>query len=101
MYYPKQPLKVTGNGEIGTNAAQFAIIADTISIEGNGQLKIKIGQNYASTGLPDLPASGEIVYLKLIKELRWEAAVITDGVHARSGEHILARIPSASSRAFP
>ena len=64
MYFPKQPLKVTGNGEIGTNAAQFAIIADTISIEGNGQLKIKIGQNYASTGLPDLPASGEIVYLK-------------------------------------
>jgi Flp pilus assembly protein TadG len=64
MYYPKQPLKVTGNGEIGTNAAQFAIIADTISIEGNGQLKIKIGQNYTSTGLPDLPESGEIVYLK-------------------------------------
>jgi Flp pilus assembly protein TadG len=63
MYFPTQPLKVTGNGEIGTNAAQFAIIADTISIEGNGQLKIKIGQNYASTGLPDLPASGEIVYL--------------------------------------
>lgn len=63
MYFPKQPLKVTGNGEIGTNAAQFAIIADTISIEGNGQLKIKIGQNYATTGLPDLPEAQEVVYL--------------------------------------
>lgn len=63
MYFPKQPLKVTGNGEIGTNAAQFAIIADTISIEGNGQLRIKIGQNYASTGLPDLPEAQEVVYL--------------------------------------
>jgi Flp pilus assembly protein TadG len=63
MYFPTQPLKLTGNGEIGTNAAQFAIIADTVSIEGNGQLKIKIGQNYASTGLPDLPESQEVVYL--------------------------------------
>jgi hypothetical protein len=63
MYFPKQPLKVTGNGDIGTNAAQFAIIADTISIEGNGQLRIKIGQNYATTGLPDLPQAQEVVYL--------------------------------------
>jgi Flp pilus assembly protein TadG len=63
MYFPAQPLKVTGNGEIGTNAAQFAIIADTISIEGNGQLRIKIGQNYATTGLPDLPQAQETVYL--------------------------------------
>ena len=63
MYFPAQPLKVTGNGEIGTNAAQFAIIADTISIEGNGQLIIKIGQNYATTGLPDLPEAQEVVYL--------------------------------------
>jgi Flp pilus assembly protein TadG len=63
MYFPTQPLKVTGNGEIGTNAAQFAIIADTVSIEGNGQLRIKIGQNYATTGLPDLPESQEVVYL--------------------------------------
>ena len=63
MYFPAQPLKISGNGEIGTNAAQFAIIADTISIEGNGQLLIKIGQNYASTGLPDLPQAQEVVYL--------------------------------------
>src|SRR5829696_2800933 len=55
MYFPQQPLKITGNGEVGTNAAQFAIIAYTIEIEGNGELRIKIGQNYATTGLPDLP----------------------------------------------
>jgi hypothetical protein len=64
MYFPKQPLKITGNGEVGTKAAQFAIIADTISIEGNGQLRIKIGQNYATTGLPELPEAQELVYLK-------------------------------------
>jgi Flp pilus assembly protein TadG len=63
MYFPAQPLKITGNGEVGTNAAQFAIIADTISIEGNGQLRIKIGQDYATTGLPDLPQAQEVVYL--------------------------------------
>jgi hypothetical protein len=63
MYYPKQPLKVTGNGDIGTLAAQFAIIADTISIEGNGLLRIRIGQDYASAGLPELPEAQEVVYL--------------------------------------
>jgi hypothetical protein len=38
-------------------------MADTISIEGNGQLVIHIGQNYATTGLPDLPEAQEVVYL--------------------------------------
>lgn len=63
MYFPEQPLKITGNGDIGTNVAQFAIMADTISIEGNGQLTIHIGQNYQSSGLPDLPEAHEIVHL--------------------------------------
>jgi hypothetical protein len=63
MYFPAQPLKLTGNGDIGTTAAQFAIMADTISIEGNGQLNIRIGQNYQSSGLPDLPEADEIVSL--------------------------------------
>jgi hypothetical protein len=38
-------------------------MADTIAIEGNGQLNIKIGQNYQATGLPDLPEADEIVRL--------------------------------------
>jgi Putative Flp pilus-assembly TadE/G-like len=63
MYFPEQALKITGGGEIGTNAAQFAIMADTIAIEGNGELRIKIGQDYQSTGLPALPAADEVVYL--------------------------------------
>jgi Flp pilus assembly protein TadG len=63
LYFPSQPLKITGNGDIGTSAAQFAIMADTIAIEGNGQLNIKIGQNYQSSGLPDLPDADEIVRL--------------------------------------
>jgi Flp pilus assembly protein TadG len=63
MYFPAQPLKITGNGDIGTLAAQFAIIADTISIEGNGLLRIRIGQDYASAGLPELPEAQEVVYL--------------------------------------
>jgi Flp pilus assembly protein TadG len=63
MYFPEQALKVTGGGDIGTNAAQFAIMADTIAIEGNGELRIKIGQDYQSTGLPALPAADEVVYL--------------------------------------
>jgi hypothetical protein len=31
LYFPKQPLKITGNGDIGTTVAQFAIMADTIA----------------------------------------------------------------------
>ncbi len=63
MYFPKQKLKITGNGDIGATVAQFAIMADTIAIEGNGQLNIHIGQNYADSGLPDLPEAHEIVHL--------------------------------------
>jgi putative Flp pilus-assembly TadE/G-like protein len=63
LYFPKQKLKITGNGDIGATVAQFAIIADTIAIEGNGQLNIHIGQNYQSSGLPDLPEAHEIVHL--------------------------------------
>jgi Flp pilus assembly protein TadG len=63
MYFPEQAIKITGGGDIGTNAAQFAIMADTIAIEGNGELRIKIGQDYQSTGLPALPAADEVVYL--------------------------------------
>jgi hypothetical protein len=46
IYLPKQPLKVTGNGDIGLDAKQVAIIADSIDIEGNGQLNIRISNDY-------------------------------------------------------
>ena len=63
VYYPKQKLKVTGNGSISGNSSQFAIIADTIDIEGNGVLTIKIGADYLSAGLPALPEAHETVRL--------------------------------------
>jgi Flp pilus assembly protein TadG len=56
-------LKITGNGDVGATVSQFAILADTIAIEGNGQLNIKIGQNYQDQGLPDLPEAHEVVRL--------------------------------------
>jgi hypothetical protein len=63
LYFPKQPLKITGDGDIGATISQFAIIADTIAIEGNGQLNIEIGENYREAGLPDLAEADEIVRL--------------------------------------
>jgi Flp pilus assembly protein TadG len=63
LYFPAQPLKITGNGEIGSDSPQFAIIADTITIEGNGVLTIKIGADYTSAGLPQLPEAKEVVRL--------------------------------------
>jgi Flp pilus assembly protein TadG len=63
LYFPAQELKITGGGEIGSSSAQFAIMADTITIEGNGDLTIHIGESYQSTGLPNLPAADETIYL--------------------------------------
>ncbi len=63
VYYPNQNLKITGNGEIGANSEQFAIIADTIHIEGNGVLTIKIGADYLASGLPPLPQANETIRL--------------------------------------
>ncbi|NNE22943.1 MAG: pilus assembly protein [Rhizobiales bacterium] len=63
VYFPVQPLKVTGGGVIGNTADQFAIIADTIEVEGNGTLIIKIGADYSAAGLPELPESSETVRL--------------------------------------
>jgi hypothetical protein len=63
IYLPKQPLKVTGNGDIGLDAKQFAIIADTIDIEGNGQLNIRISNDYKDAGLPPLPEAHEGIRL--------------------------------------
>jgi Flp pilus assembly protein TadG len=63
VYFPTQPLKITGNGEIGSDSSQFAIIADTIAVEGNGVLTIKIGADYKGAGLPELPEANQIVRL--------------------------------------
>jgi hypothetical protein len=63
VYYPKQNLYITGNGDIGGDASQFAIIADTISIEGNGTLHIHISSDAVQSGLPALPTANEIVRL--------------------------------------
>jgi Flp pilus assembly protein TadG len=63
VYYPNQKLKITGNGSISGHSSQFAIIADTIDIEGNGVLTIKIGADYLSAGLPALPEANQTVRL--------------------------------------
>ncbi len=63
VYLPTQPLDITGNGVIGNDADQFAILADTIEINGTGQLEIRIGANYQAAGLPELPESAERVRL--------------------------------------
>lgn len=57
IYFPKQRLNITGNGWISKNAKQFAIVADRIHVEGNGQLNIGQAANYSSAGLPALPSS--------------------------------------------
>jgi Flp pilus assembly protein TadG len=63
VYFPTQPLKITGNGEIGSNTSRFAIFADTLSVEGNGILTINIGADYVSAGLPELPEADQTVRL--------------------------------------
>jgi Flp pilus assembly protein TadG len=63
VYFPTQALKITGNGDIGADSAQFAIMADTIDIEGNGTLFIHISSDAVGSGLPGLPQANEIIRL--------------------------------------
>ncbi len=63
MYFPKQPVSIEGNGTIGDTTHQFAIMADTIAVQGTGQLTIHISSDYASMGLPPLPESNQTVRL--------------------------------------
>ena len=63
IYFPTQHLYISGNGDIGADSAQFAILADTIDIEGNGTLYIHISSDAPGSGLPGLPEAHEIVRL--------------------------------------
>lgn len=64
VYFPRQHLSIEGNGVIGEDTDQFAIIADTIAIQGTGLLTIKITAEYESfTLLPQLPKSLEKIVL--------------------------------------
>ncbi|MFW6077304.1 MAG: pilus assembly protein TadG-related protein [Hyphomicrobiales bacterium] len=63
IYYPTQPLYISGNGDLGADSAQFAILADTIDIEGNGTLYIHISSDAPGSGLPGLPEGHEIIRL--------------------------------------
>jgi len=63
MYFPAQPISIEGNGTIGDSTHQFAIMADTISVQGTGQLTIHISSDYASMGLPPLPTAQDKVRL--------------------------------------
>ena len=63
VYFPNQPLLISGNGEIGDNSSLFAIIADTISVQGTGTLVIHISNEYSSLHLPELPTAQDQVRL--------------------------------------
>ena len=59
IYFPKQKLNITGNGWISQAAKQFAIVADRIYVEGNGQLNIGQASDFDGAGLPALPTGGK------------------------------------------
>jgi hypothetical protein len=58
IYFPKQTLMITGNGSISMNSDLFSVVADTIYVEGNGQLTIGQSADFDAAGLPALPSSG-------------------------------------------
>ncbi len=63
VYFPTQPLEIAGNGVIGADTTQFAIMADTIEVRGTGTLEIRIGADYEAAGLPKLPEAQERIAL--------------------------------------
>ena len=62
LYFPKQPLTISGNGVIGADEPQFAIVADTLSLEGNGLLQLRFGSQFSAIGLPQ-PEVSEVIRL--------------------------------------
>jgi Flp pilus assembly protein TadG len=58
IYYPKQILYITGNGDISKTSDMFSIVADKIYVEGNGQLNIGQSADFEAAGLPALPSTG-------------------------------------------
>ena len=63
VYFPTQPLLVTGNGDIGDTTSQFAIMADTINVEGTGSLTVHMSSDYEAAGYPSLPTAHDKVRL--------------------------------------
>ncbi len=63
FYTPSAVVDIRGNGVIGADADQFAIMADMIDVRGTGQLEIRIGADYRAAGLPELPEASERVRL--------------------------------------
>lgn len=66
LYYPSNYLYITGGGsgtvsnpeKISVNDPLFAIVADKVMIEGNGQLRMGGAADYEVAGLPALPTAG-------------------------------------------
>lgn len=67
VYYPTNYFYITGGGtgttaspeEIAVDDPLFAIVANRVFIEGNGQLKIGGSSDNESAGLPALPTAGQ------------------------------------------
>ena len=53
---PRQTIRITGNGEINQNVDRFALVANNIDIEGNGQLYINMSGSLSTMG--DLAGGG-------------------------------------------
>jgi hypothetical protein len=51
-YFPKQQLTITGNSEVNATAPYSAFIADTIVINGNGQLVLNSDPNATPVPIP-------------------------------------------------
>ena len=60
VYYPQQIFYITGAGSISQNSPMFAIVANKIFVEGNGQLYVGQSADYEAAGLPALPSTGNI-----------------------------------------
>ena len=64
LYFPKQPLTISGSGVIGAGTPEFAIVADTLSLEGNGLLQLTFGTQFKATGIPHPEVSETIRLVK-------------------------------------
>jgi Flp pilus assembly protein TadG len=58
IYFPTQPITISGNGSFGINSPMMPIIADTITVTGNGVKTIQVDQS-SSNMLQDLAKAND------------------------------------------
>ena len=55
IYMPQGQLLITGNGQLNTGTSYFGMVADFVTLQGNGTLQIGANADPVTSGMPAMP----------------------------------------------